>query len=86
MPLLLFYLVTVAQAAEITVKCRSISDKFSNPDQVSFFVFFELEVFAFAGLLLGLFIWISWKYCLNAVYSGGPQHNFKTKGVKHAKD
>ena len=31
-PLLLFYLVTVAQAAEITVKCRSISDKFSNPD------------------------------------------------------
>ena len=71
-PLLLFYLVTVAQSAEITVKCRSISNKFKDPESVSLFVFFELEVFAFAGILLGLWVWISVKYYLSAVYTEGP--------------
>lgn len=85
-PLLLFYLVTIAQAAEITVKCRSISNKFEHPDAVSLFVFFELEVFAFAGILFGLWIWITAKYYLSSLFTGGPQHVFKTKGVKQAKD
>ena len=86
MPLLLFYLVTVAQSAEITVKCRSISDKFENPNSISLFVFFELEVFAFFGIITGLWIWLSVKYCLNCMQVNGPEHTFKTKGVKLAKD
>ena len=85
-PLLLFYLVTVAQAAEITVKCRSISNKFRDLDSISLFVFFELEVFAFAGIIIGLWIWLSIKYCLSCLFQGGPEHTFKTPGVKLAKD
>lgn len=85
-PLLLFYMVTVAQSAEITVKCRSISSNFTDPNAVSLFVFFELEVFAFAGLLVGLWVWLTLKYFLSSMYAEGPQHVFKTRGVKHAND
>ena len=45
--LLFFYLIVVAQAGEIVVKCRTISDTFTNPKSAAFFMFFEFEVMAF---------------------------------------
>ena len=85
-PLLFFYLVLVAQSGEITVKCRSISGSFQNNDVVSLFVFFEIEVFAFFGIIFGLWMWLTGKFFLNAMYHNGPQYVFKTKGVKTAID
>ena len=52
--LLFFYLIVVAQAGEIVVKCRTISDTFTNPKSAAFFMFFEFEVMAFIGLILGI--------------------------------
>ena len=83
---LLFYIITVEEAAEITVKCRQISKKFDDPDVISLFVFFEMEVFAFLGILGGLLLWLVLKQCLNACYMTGPRHIFKTKGIKRATD
>ena len=71
-PMLFFYIVIVAQSGEITVKCRSISGNFENASSVSLFVFFEMEVFASAGILLGLWLWLTSKYFLNAIYHNGP--------------
>ena len=85
-PLMFLYLIIVAESAEITVKCRSIARNFEDPREVALFTFFELEVFAFAGILLGLFLWLSSKYILNALFTSGPQFNFKTSGVKLARD
>ena len=85
-PMLFFYITAVAQAGEITVKCRGISSKFSNPNTVSLFVFFEIEVFAFFGIILGLWLWLTGKYFQNAIYHNGPQYTFKTKGIKSAAD
>jgi len=85
-PLLFFYIIAVAESAEITVKCRSISSKFKDPKVITLFTFFEIEVFAFAGIIFGLFIWLSVKFILNSIYTSGPQYKFKTSGVKMAHD
>ena len=85
-PLLFFYIVAVAQAAEITVMCRTISTKFENPAYSELFVFFEMEVFAFLGVIIGLFFYLTVKFILNSLYKNGPMYNFKTKGVKQASD
>ena len=53
---------------------------------ISIFVFFEIEVFAFFGIIFGLYLWLSFKFILNLVYQDGPRHAFKTEAVKHAKD
>ena len=45
-----------------------------------------MEVFAFAGILFGLWVWLTTKFLLNGLFTEGPQHIFKTKGVKFAKD
>jgi len=86
MPLLLFYLTVVAQSGEITVKCRSIASHFNDPLTVSLFVFFEIEVFAFFGIILGLWVWLTFKFIHNCLYHDGPQFSFKTKGIKMAND
>ena len=83
---LLFYIITVERAAEITVKCRNISKKFDDPDVISLFVFFEMEVFAFLGILVGLLLWLIMKQCLNACFMSGPRYVFKTKGIRRATD
>ena len=69
-PLLFLYLVVVAQAAEVTVKCRGVSDKFGVEDSelTALFIFFEMEVCAFFGMIFGLWVWLSSKYFLNALY------------------
>lgn len=85
-PLMFLYLIIVAESAEITVKCRSIARDFKDPREIALFTFFELEVFAFAGILFGLFLWLSCKYILNTIFTSGPQFNFKTSGVKLARD
>ena len=85
-PLLFMYLIIVAESAEITVKCRRIATKFKEPKVIALFTFFELEIFAFAGILVGLLLWLAVKYILNAIFTEGPQFNFKTSGVKLAHD
>lgn len=85
-PILFLYLIVVAESGEITVKCRSISNKFKNDDTVALFTFFEMEVFAFGGLLMGLWFWLIGKWICNCLFTDGPQFTFKTKGVKAAQD
>ena len=65
-------MVAVAQSGEITVKCRSISGKFDNPEVNALFIFFEFEVVAFFGIIIGLWAWLTFKYILNAIYVDGP--------------
>ena len=43
-------------------------------------------MWAFFGILFGLWLWLTFKYILNLVYQDGPKHAFKTEAVKHAKD
>lgn len=43
-------------------------------------------MFAFFGILFGLWLWLTFKYILNSIYQDGPRHTFKTESVKHAKD
>ena len=86
-PLLLFYLIILAKSGEITVLCRETAKNLTGLEQsISIFVFFEIEVFAFFGILFGLWLWLSFKYFLNAIFQDGPRHSFKTDAVKHAKD
>lgn len=53
---------------------------------MSFFVFFDIEVFVFLGMLLGLWVWLSVKFLVNKLYFSGPVFSFKTDGVKTARD
>ena len=53
---------------------------------ISIFVFFEIEIFAFLGIMGGLWLWLTFKYIFNSGYQNGPSHAFKTEAVKHAKD
>ena len=86
-PLLLLYLVVLAKSGEITVMCRSVAHELTEYESsISVFVFFEIEVFAFFGIILGLWIWLTLKFILNCIFQDGPRHAFKTEGVKHAKD
>lgn len=80
------YLIIVAQAAEITVKCRSISSNFKDEKVVSLFVLFEIEVFAFCGIVAGLWFWLTIKFLLHALFEAGPKFSFKTRGIKKATD
>ena len=84
--LLFFYLIVVAQAGEIVVKCRTISDTFTNQKTAAFFMFFEFEVMAFIGLILGLWMWLVVKFIISSLFMNGPVFYFKTAGVKDAKD
>ena len=43
-------------------------------------------MFCFAGIIFGLWVWLSGKYILNCLYVGGPQFKFKTRGIKEASD
>jgi len=70
-PLLFLYLIVVAQAAEITVKCRYIAEKFTNQENTALFIYFEFEVCAFFGMMIGLWAWITVKYILNTIYLDG---------------
>ena len=70
--LMFFYLTVVAQSAEIVVKCRPISAKFKDPEIVSLFVFFEMEVWAFLGIIAGIWAWLSLKFLHNSFYKNGP--------------
>ena len=64
-PIMFVYLTVVAKSGEITVKCQSIAKSFSDPEIVSLFAFFEIEVFAFGGILIGLWLWLTLKYWTN---------------------
>ena len=77
-PVLLYYLVVVARAAEINVKCAEVSNKFVDAKVVSVFLTFEIEVFAFIGIIAGLWVWLTVKYIANSVYTNGPMLAFKT--------
>jgi hypothetical protein len=84
--LMIFYLTVVAQSGEIVVKCRTIAPLFEDPATISLFIFFEIEVFAFLGIIAGLWIWLSMKFFLNNIYGNGPQFTFKTSGGYAAVD
>ena len=84
--MLLFYMVVVAQSGEITVKCRSIASEFKESEVVALFTFFEIEVMAFGGILIGLSSWLIYKWIFNNIYTEGPMYTFKTKGVKQTTD
>ena len=86
LPVLFLYIALVALAAEVTVKCRAINTKFDEPEIIGLFTFFEIEVFAFFGIMIGLYLWLTIKYTLNTIYSAGPLYVFKTLGVKKARD
>ena len=84
-PLLLIYLVIVYKASQITQLCRKTAQNLTELEQsISIFVFFEMETFAFFGIIFGLWLWITFKYILNCLYQDGPRHSFKTEAVKHA--
>ena len=85
-PVLLYYLVVVARAAEINVKCAEVSTKFADPKAVSVFLFFEIEVFVFMGIIAGLWVWLTTKYIANSVSSEGPMLFLKTPKTKYMSD
>ena len=85
-PLLLWYLVVVARAGEINVKCQKVAERFADPLSVSFFVFFEIEIFAFIGIILGLWVWLTTKYMTNCCCSKGVMLKLKTKRAKQLSD
>ena len=84
-PLLLIYLIIVYKASQITQLCRNTAQNLTELEQsISIFVFFEMETFAFFGIVFGLWLWLTFKYILNCLYQDGPRHSFKTEAVKHA--
>ena len=76
----------VARAAEINVKCAEVSTKFADPKAVSVFLFFEIEVFVFMGIIAGLWVWLTTKYIANSVSSEGPMLFLKTPKTKYMSD
>ena len=63
-----FYLTVVAQASEITIKCRAVALKFDNLEFSNLLAFFEMEVFAFGGILFGLWLWLTLKFLTNFLF------------------
>lgn len=49
-------------------------------------MFFEFEVMAFIGLIIGLWMWLIVKYIIAQLFMNGPAFYIKTAGVKDAKD
>ena len=49
-------------------------------------MFFEFEVWAFIGLIIGLWMWLVVKFIISQLCVNGPAFKFKTAGVKDAED
>ena len=49
-------------------------------------MFFEFEIMAFIGLIIGLWMWLSVKFVISQLFMNGPEFYIKTAGVKDAKD
>ena len=49
-------------------------------------MFFEFEVMAFIGLIIGLWMWLVVKYIISQLFMNGPAFYIKTPGVKDAED
>ena len=80
------YLTIVAKLGEITVKCRTLALALPDPEAVSLFAFFEIELFAFGGILLGLWLWLTFKFWTSQLFQDGPKFTFKTDSVRLADD
>ena len=85
-PVMFSYLTIVSKSGEITVKCRTLAQAFPDPEFVSLFAFFEIELFAFGGILLGLWLWLTLKFWTNQLFQDGPKFTFKTDSVRFADD
>lgn len=92
LPVLFAYVALVAASAEVSVICRInkeesdllVAQDIRNAKEIALEIskinelitFFAIEVFAFVGVMMCLFIWLTMKFLLNSFYVAGPMQSF----------